>query len=65
MLDDLVDSSNLEHPEILHPNGEKQRDLMPNLGDDDDPPIRQEEYTKGQRMKGSKARERCRDSKME
>ena len=30
---------------------------MPNLRDDDDPPVRQEEYRKGRGVKGSKARE--------
>ena len=38
-LDDLVDSSDLEHPEILRPNGQRQRNLTPNLGDIDDPPF--------------------------
>ena len=65
MLDDLVDSSDLEHPEMLRPNGQRQRDPTPNLGDDDDPPVGQEEYRKGRGVKGSKAREGRRDSRME
>ena len=54
-LDDLVDSSDLEHPEMLRPNGQRQRDPTPNLGDNDDPPVGQEEYRKGRGVKGSKA----------
>ena len=46
MLDDLVDSLDLEHPEMLRPNGQKECDPTPNLGDDDDPPVGQEEYRK-------------------
>ena len=65
MLDDLVDSSNLEHPEILHPNGQRQRDPTPNLGDNNNPSVGQEEYRKERGVKGSKARERRRDDRME
>lgn len=64
-LDDLVDSSDLEHPEMLRPNGQRQRDPTPNLGDDDDPPVGQEEYRKGRGVKGSKAREGRRDGRVE
>ena len=64
MLNDLVDSSDLEYPEILRPNGQKQRDSTHNLGDNDDPFVGQEEYRKGWGVKGSKARERCRDGKV-
>ena len=45
-LDNLVNSSDLEHPEMLRPNSQRQRNPMPNLGDDDNPPVRQEEYKK-------------------
>ena len=38
-LDDLIDSSDLEHSEMLRPNGQRQRNPTPNLGDDDDPPV--------------------------
>ena len=64
-LDDLVDSSDLEHSEMLRPNGQRQRDPTPNLGDDDDPPVGQEEYRKGREVKGSKARKRRRDCRVE
>ena len=33
MLDDLVDSSDLEHPEILHTNGQKKCNPTPNFED--------------------------------
>ena len=62
-LDDFVDSSDLEHPEMLRLNGQRQCNLTPNLGDDDDPPIGQEEYRKGRGVKGSKARKRRWDGK--
>ena len=64
-LDDLVDSSDLEHPEMLRPNDQKQRNPTPNLRDDDDPPVGQEEYRKGRGVKGSKAREGRRDGRVE
>ena len=64
-LDDLVDSSDLEHSEMLRPNGQRQRNPTPNLGDDDDPPIGQEEYRKGRGVKGSKARKGRRDGRVE
>ena len=65
MLDDLVDSSDLEHPEMLRPNGQRHRGPTPNLGDDDNPPIGQEEYRKRRGVKGSKAREGRQDGRME
>ena len=65
MLDDLVDSSDLEHPEMLRPNGQRQCDRMPNLGDDDDLPVGQEKYRKGREVKGSKAQEGRQDERME
>ena len=46
MLDDFMDSSDLEHLEMLCPNGQRQRDPTPNLGDDDNPPVGQKEYIK-------------------
>ena len=64
-LDDLVDSSDLKHPEMLHPNGQKQCDFTPNLGDNDNSLVGQEEYRKGRGVKGSKAREGRRDGRME
>ena len=65
MLDDLIDSSDLEHSEMLRPNGQRQRNLMPNLGDDDDPPVGQEKYRKGQGVKGIKACKERRDGRVE
>ena len=65
ILDDLVDSSDLEHPEMLHPNGQRQRNSTPNLGDDDNPLVGQEEYRKGQGVKGSKACKGRRDGRIE
>ena len=64
-LDDLVDSSDLGHPEMLRPNGQRQRNPTPNLGDNDDPFVGQEEYRKRRRVKGSKAHERRRDGRVE
>ena len=64
-LDDLIDSSDLEHLEMLRPNGQKQCNPTPNLGDDDNPLVRQEEYRKEQGVKGSKARKRRWDSRVE
>ena len=64
-LDDLVDSSYLEHPEMLRPNGQKQRDPTPNLGDNDDPLVGQEKYRKRRKVKDSKARKGRRDDKVE
>ena len=55
MLDDLIDSSNLEYLEILHLNGQRQRNPMPNLGDNDNSLIKQEKYRKGRGVRGSKA----------
>ena len=63
-LDDLVDSSDLEHPEVLRPNGQKQRDPTLNLGNDDNPPVGQEKNRKGWGVKGNKAREGHRNSRM-
>ena len=65
MLDDLIDSSDLEHPEMLRPNGQRQRDPTPNLGDDDDPLVGQEKYRKRWGVKGSKAHKGRRDGKVE
>ena len=65
MLDDLIDSLDLEHPEMLCPNGQRQRNPTPNLGDDDNPPVRQEEYRKRWGVKGSKAREGRLNGRME
>ena len=65
MFDDFVDSSDLKHLEMLRPNGQRQRDPTPNLGDDDNPPVGQEEYRKGRGMKGSKAQEGRWDGRME
>ena len=64
-LDDLVDSTDLEHPEMLRPNGQKQRNLTPNLVDDDDLPVGQEEYRKGRGVKGSKACKKRWDGRVE
>ena len=64
ILDDLVDSSDLNHPEMLRLNGQRQYDPTPNLGDNDNPPIGQEEYRKAQEMKGSKTQEGRRDGRM-
>ena len=50
---------------MLHPNGQRQCDPTPYLGDDDDPPVEQEEYRKERRVKGNKAQEGRRDGKME
>ena len=65
MLDDLVDSSNLEHPEMLRPNGQRQCDPTPNLGDNDNSPVGQEKYRKERRVKDSKAYKRRRDGRVE
>ena len=64
-LDDLVDSSDLEHPEMLRPNGRRQHNLMPNLGDNDDLPVGQEKYRKRRGMKGSKIRKGRWDGRVE
>ena len=48
----------------MRPNGQKQRNLTPNLGDDDDPPVGQKEYRKERGVKGSKVQEGCWDDKM-
>ena len=64
-LDDQADSSDLKHLEMLRPKNQRQRDPTPNLEDDDDPPIGQEEYRKGQGVKDSKAREGRRDGRIE
>ena len=50
---------------MLRSNGQRQRNLTPNLGDDNDPPIGQEEYKKGRGVKASKAQEGRRDGRME
>ena len=50
---------------MLRPNGQKQRDPTPNLGDDDNSPVGQEEYRKRQEIKGSKACEGRRNDKVE
>ena len=65
MLDDLVDSSDLEHPEMLHPNGQKKRDPTLNPRDNDNPPIGLEEYRKRRKVKGSKACKKREDYKIE
>ena len=65
MLDDLVDSSDLEYPEMLRPNSQKQRDSTSNLEDDDNPLVGQEEYRKRWGVKGSKACKGRWDGKME
>ena len=64
-LNDLVNSSDLEHPEMLRPNGQRQSNSTPNLGDDDDPLVGKEEYRKGWGVKVSKVRERRRDGRVE
>ena len=46
ILDDFINSLNLKHPEMLHPNTQKQRNPMSNLQNNDNPPVRQEEYRK-------------------
>ena len=56
MLDDLVDSSDLEHPEMLRPNSQKHRNPTPNLGNNDGLPVGQKEYRKKRGIKGSKTR---------
>ena len=50
---------------MLRPNGQRQRDPTPNLGDDDDPPVGQEEYRKRQGVKDSKARKKRWDGRVE
>ena len=65
ILDDLIDSLDLEHPEMLRANGQKQRDPTLNLGDDNNPPVGQEKYWKGRGVKDSKAREGRRDGRVE
>ena len=64
MLDDLIDSSDLVHPEILRPNSQREYDLTPNLGDDDDLPVGQEEDRKGRGVKSSKTHEEHWDGMM-
>ena len=64
-LNDLDDSSDLEYPEMLRPNGQRQCDPTPNFGDDNDPLIGQEEYRKERGVKSSKAREGRWDGRME
>ena len=65
MLDDLIDSLDLEYPEMLRPNDQKQRNSTPNLGDNDNLPVRQEKYRKGRRIKDSIACKRHRDGRVE
>ena len=50
---------------MLRPNGQRQRDPTLNLGNDDNPPVGQEEYRKGRGVKGSKACEGRRDGRVE
>ena len=50
---------------MLRPNSQKQRNPTPNLRDNDDPFVGQEEYRKEWGVKGSKAREGHRDGRME
>ena len=64
-LDDIVDSSDLVHPEMLRLNSQRQRDPTPNLGDNDNPPVGQEEYRKRREIKGSKACKGRRDGRVE
>ena len=64
-LDDLVDSSDLEHPKMLRPNSQKQSNSTPNLGDNDNLLVRQEEYRKERGVKGSKACKRHWDGRGE
>ena len=63
-LDDFVDSSNLEHPEIMRPKSQRQRDPMPNFEDNDNCLIGQEKYRKEREVKASKARKGRRDGKV-
>ena len=65
MLDDLVNSSDLEHPEILCPNDHRQRNPTPNLRDDHNPPVGEEKYRKRRGVKGSKAQEGRQDGRIE
>ena len=65
MLDDFIDSLDLEHLEMLRLNGQRQRNPTPNLGDDDNPFVGQEEYKKGRGVKGSKPCKERRDGKVE
>ena len=55
MLDDLVDSSDLEQSEMLHPNSQNQCNSTSNIRDDNNPLIGQEEYRKRRGIKGNKA----------
>ena len=50
---------------MLRLNDQRQYNPTPNLGDDDDPPVGQEEYRKRQGVKGNKVQKGFRDSKME
>ena len=59
MLNQLVNSSDLEHLEMLRPNSQKQRNPTSNLRNSNDPLIRQEKYRKRRGMKGSKALKGC------
>ena len=49
----------------MRPNGQRQRNPIPNLGDNDNSLVGQEEYRKGWGVKNSKAREERRDGRME
>ena len=64
-LDNLVDSLDLEHPEMLRQNGQRERNPIPNFRDDNNPPVGQEEYKKRRGMKDSKACKGCWDSRVE
>ena len=50
---------------MLRPNGQKQRNPTPNLGDNDNPPVKQEEYRKERGVKSSKACKGRWDGKVE
>ena len=65
MLYDLIDSLDLDQPEILGQNSHMQRNPTPNLGDNDNPPVGQEEYRKRREIKGSKACKGRRDGRVE
>lgn len=65
MLDNLVDSSDLEHSEILRLNNQKECDPIPNLGDNDNSSVGQEEYRKIRGVKNSKACKKRQDGRVE
>ena len=65
MLNNLIDSSDLEYPEMLHPNSQRQCNSMPNFRDDNNLSVGQKEYRKERGVKSSKAQERRQDSRVE